>query len=387
MSDRDLRALERAAASGDAEAEARLLVGRLRAGELPEGWLEAAARLGHEPARRALGRRVPFLIQDRVDELRLELGETLFGLLCKACWRVKVRDDPSVRLAPPPLDRFQSAGPRLTEEEWRAVRIAVTPLVLRPPSGPPPVWPTDDPCGASDARTAAFDAASAAPTTEEAAAKLRRRVREGRLDPLLLELAADLGDPAAWLAVRRDRRPSLDPPTSPTLLAQRVLGLVCSLLDRELAERKTGWSFVPGWAEGFVATSLGALWACGVRPDPQQRRDAQGDWQLDDGRGPEPPAAFGEVLRLAGGGSTPLPDVWERLRADLAAWALDGVIRGSPALDPVDPARPYTPKERYYVGDVVSHPKFGEGTVTRAAKDKVDVAFTDGPRTLAHGRP
>lgn len=41
--DQERRALERAAASGDPDAEARLLAARLRAGELPEPWLEAAS--------------------------------------------------------------------------------------------------------------------------------------------------------------------------------------------------------------------------------------------------------------------------------------------------------------------------------------------------------
>lgn len=77
MSDRDLRAFERAAASGDADAEARLLAARLRAGLLPEGWLEAAARLGHEPARRALGRWVPFLLPERAPRLAGAIGAPL----------------------------------------------------------------------------------------------------------------------------------------------------------------------------------------------------------------------------------------------------------------------------------------------------------------------
>lgn len=56
MSDERLRQLEREAASGDVEARTRLLLERLRAGELTEERLKFAAHLGDEAAQQATGR-------------------------------------------------------------------------------------------------------------------------------------------------------------------------------------------------------------------------------------------------------------------------------------------------------------------------------------------
>jgi hypothetical protein len=50
-------------------------------------------------------------------------------------------------------------------------------------------------------------------------------------------------------------------------------------------------------------------------------------------------------------------------------------------------ARRYSAKERFALGDVVEHPKFGAGTVIRMSTDgKIDVAFPEGSRTLVHAR-
>ncbi len=59
MSDLRQRRLERALAPGDIDAEGRLLRERLRRGDLDETCLAAAADLGFEPARIALGRPAP----------------------------------------------------------------------------------------------------------------------------------------------------------------------------------------------------------------------------------------------------------------------------------------------------------------------------------------
>ena len=53
MSDGKRRDLERAAAAGDLEAEAQMLIERWRTGDLSEERLRFAAYLGHEPALRA----------------------------------------------------------------------------------------------------------------------------------------------------------------------------------------------------------------------------------------------------------------------------------------------------------------------------------------------
>jgi len=57
--DADLRSLERAAAGGDVDAEARLLQARLRRGDLDPTRLRLAAHLGHPAAVKALGPEAP----------------------------------------------------------------------------------------------------------------------------------------------------------------------------------------------------------------------------------------------------------------------------------------------------------------------------------------
>jgi hypothetical protein len=48
------------------------------------------------------------------------------------------------------------------------------------------------------------------------------------------------------------------------------------------------------------------------------------------------------------------------------------------------PARPYSPREVYAVGDNISHTKFGEGSVVEARQGKIDVRFGREMRTLLH---
>jgi hypothetical protein len=50
-------------------------------------------------------------------------------------------------------------------------------------------------------------------------------------------------------------------------------------------------------------------------------------------------------------------------------------------------ARPYTIREQYHEGDVVSHPKFGVGIVTEISENKAEVTFQDERRVLVHNRP
>src|SRR5690242_18087499 len=72
MSDQRRRRAERDAAGGEPAARARLLVERLRLGELQREALELAAYLGHSPARSALGSGAP--------RAQGELAERLEGL-------------------------------------------------------------------------------------------------------------------------------------------------------------------------------------------------------------------------------------------------------------------------------------------------------------------
>ena len=51
------------------------------------------------------------------------------------------------------------------------------------------------------------------------------------------------------------------------------------------------------------------------------------------------------------------------------------------------PARTYRPADRYAVGEVVEHPSFGRGLVTRLpAAQKMECHFPDGPKLLLHDR-
>ncbi|MBL9107897.1 MAG: hypothetical protein JNM74_01450 [Myxococcales bacterium] len=45
---------------------------------------------------------------------------------------------------------------------------------------------------------------------------------------------------------------------------------------------------------------------------------------------------------------------------------------------------PYTLSQRYAVGALVAHGKFGKGVVTEVDGQKVNVLFEDGPRKLGH---
>ena len=56
---------------------------------------------------------------------------------------------------------------------------------------------------------------------------------------------------------------------------------------------------------------------------------------------------------------------------------------GSSALGPVT-LRPYSVKEVYASGDVIMHPKFGQGRVTEARDGKIVVKFGSESRTLLH---
>jgi hypothetical protein len=41
---------------------------------------------------------------------------------------------------------------------------------------------------------------------------------------------------------------------------------------------------------------------------------------------------------------------------------------------------------RFELGDVINHPKFGLGMVTRAMEEKVEALFPEGPKVLVHAR-
>src|SRR5215813_10425751 len=53
----------------------------------------------------------------------------------------------------------------------------------------------------------------------------------------------------------------------------------------------------------------------------------------------------------------------------------------------INNARPYTIRDHYHEGDIVSHPKFGIGFVTEISENKAEVTFSDERRLLVHNRP
>jgi hypothetical protein len=67
-----------------------------------------------------------------------------------------------------------------------------------------------------------------------------------------------------------------------------------------------------------------------------------------------------------------------------AAGRRAGGSAGSTRDAPAGPARPYSTKEVYAVGEWVDHPKFGQGKVAQARAGKVEVRFESGSRLLVH---
>ena len=51
------------------------------------------------------------------------------------------------------------------------------------------------------------------------------------------------------------------------------------------------------------------------------------------------------------------------------------------------PVRAYGASQTFVVGELIEHPKFGRGSVTSVAEQRVEVEFEDGPHTLVHVGP
>lgn len=58
--------------------------------------------------------------------------------------------------------------------------------------------------------------------------------------------------------------------------------------------------------------------------------------------------------------------------------------KSASAVAPTGPAQPYSMQQRYHVGDQISHPTFGLGTVVDERQGKIDVRFGRETRTLIH---
>ena len=55
-----------------------------------------------------------------------------------------------------------------------------------------------------------------------------------------------------------------------------------------------------------------------------------------------------------------------------------------PTHDPSKPTRPYSMRERFELGEQVSHKKFGSGVVVGVEDSKIRVSFAEGVKTLLH---
>ena len=53
---------------------------------------------------------------------------------------------------------------------------------------------------------------------------------------------------------------------------------------------------------------------------------------------------------------------------------------------PDDAFRPFSLAERYAVGDLIFHAKFGRGAVVAADATQIEVLLAEGRKKLAHGR-
>jgi hypothetical protein len=68
-------------------------------------------------------------------------------------------------------------------------------------------------------------------------------------------------------------------------------------------------------------------------------------------------------------------------RSQTASW--EHAIAGKPATA----FKPYRVTQSFDAGELVRHPKFGDGVVSRVIdRGKVEVLFKDGPKTMAHGQ-
>jgi len=366
---------------------------------------------------------------------------------------------------PAPRRRLEDAfvtvlGGATPDEAAAELRAALVPWALEG-RGEPPAWPAapeEDPALAARAAEleATFRNALARKDTKKAATAIRKAIRAKAQDEALVEAAADLGHPAAWLVARREGVPELRPPASVDELGERLEGVpdaYAAPVRRQVLARRhwvdrdgdaqQGWTrrVEPGelqWPEwgrrllvraalalaeralprvqaasGAAAArpeeavdtlrtflsnpseeEAGHVRGRGARvrrlaadlPDPRARAAAQVvaaacDLADRSQRAWNPGLRAGDVdliAAVAASGEEPGP-LWEDLRATLGAWALGADDVGSAA-------RPYRATERFSAGETIEHPKFGVGRVEAVRRDRIDVAFADGTRTLVQAR-
>jgi hypothetical protein len=110
---------------------------------------------------------------------------------------------------------------------------------------------------------------------------------------------------------------------------------------------------------------------------PQSERDAAHAKAAQ--RRAERGAASGTATKASGGGRVTAAQ--QRERDQTAMW--EHAIAGKPA----SAFKPYRINLSFDAGELVRHPKFGDGVVARVIdRGKVEVLFKDGPRTMAQGQ-
>lgn len=91
-----------------------------------------------------------------------------------------------------------------------------------------------------------------------------------------------------------------------------------------------------------------------------------------------------KAAAASGGGGTKSEKLTHAQRAErdqTAAW--EHAIAGQPS----NAFKPYRITLSLGAGELIHHPKFGDGVVARVIdRGKVEVLFKDGPRTMAHGQ-
>lgn len=315
-----------------------------------------------------------------------------------------------------------------------AARI-VERLVQRAFDGPLPAVPTDAPIFEAAVRLAQL------PLAETAALHGRALFAASTLDPALAaraawarasffeELGAALGvSGRALLAAVKARRLKLEPPrpvagyeylgsftsggeltVSDPCYAGRKAGAGTAAISLSLkvaahagvwhvfvrsgagADRERTAELVAIHDDGFELYATDPIGSIGVDSgtagifDKQcPRRDP--DAPLEEG----PFAALGAIAST-GYGDGMYPVYAGRLKGRVAKLRLaflgDGPEVDRTVTKSAAATKPYSASARFALGDTITHPKFGEGSVIRVGSDgKIDVRFADATRTLVHGK-
>jgi len=75
----------------------------------------------------------------------------------------------------------------------------------------------------------------------------------------------------------------------------------------------------------------------------------------------------------------------KRITSTSARSSLGGASRTSAtSLAPTGPTKPYSPREKFQIGDQISHPSFGIGLVNDVRDTKIDVKFGRETKILIH---